>query len=534
MSSRLNPIPIAIGLLVAVLTILCTVACWQISNSIVDKTQRAELEISANALIQSLHTHMSELEAEITLEIGPSTLNAQLSEDQFAKLTQHILSPICIETRTKDGALLTQRCTEDAKFHSLTLTPSLLAPLMASFETKRVSYSEAYSREIGATAQSELFIDAYIPLPQRSNVVAVVVFKTSDWVNKVLALSLNNNIDKNQSYEILDEDHQTISTNNTEPIVHAPNLAVVLPFEQGATKFYLRASWLATPSAQILLLQGFATLITAALTIVSSMLVISSITRRKATAKLKALQDKAGLDARSITLGEMSTAIAHELNQPLGAIHNYASGCIKLLAASGDQTHEITNALEEIKSQSLRGSLIIKSIREFVKRENTAPELFDVSLAIEDIKPLIEIYAKKSQSKLSIEYNKDVFVSMNKALFEQVILNISKNGFESMQNAHHAQRLLEIKVRKEALEFNNGQLAATIAFKDCGCGIKAELEDKLFKPFVSTKDDGMGVGLSFCQSIVERQGGRITWDRNPEGGTTFYLNLPITNLEVAA
>ena len=120
---------------------------------------------------------------------------------------------------------------------------------------------------------------------------------------------------------------------------------------------------------------------------------------------------------------------------------------------------------------------------------------------------------------------------MNKALLEQVLLNITKNGFEAMQDTSQPNRQLEISVGTTGLELNAPSQWAFVSVSDLGCGVSEHIQNKLFKPFISTKDNGMGVGLNFCQSIVERQGGKIVWENKPTGGATFHLNLPIANLD---
>ena len=411
-----------------------------------------------------------------------------------------------------------------------------------AFETKRISYSTAYSREI--SNNKEMFIDMYVPLPQNKNLITVVTLKTDAWLSHIFEKSKYIGIDKNQSYEILDDLQQLISSsrdsssNLAQPIealgVEAENsdhLQFSEVIEHANLSLTLRERWITPISHEVKLTQWVLVIFASLFSFVLVMLFETTLKRRRSERSLKLLQDKAESDARSVTLGEMSTAIAHELNQPLGAIHNYAIGCQSLLNKSGEKNEDLFKALEEIKAQALRGSLIIKSIREFVKRENTTSELIDLSEAINAIKPLIELQAKKANSSLSIRCAKPVHVLMNKALLEQVLLNITKNGFEAMQDTSQPNRQLEISVGTTGLELNAPSQWAFVSVSDLGCGVSEHIQNKLFKPFISTKDNGMGVGLNFCQSIVERQGGKIVWENKPTGGATFHLNLPIANLD---
>jgi C4-dicarboxylate-specific signal transduction histidine kinase len=216
------------------------------------------------------------------------------------------------------------------------------------------------------------------------------------------------------------------------------------------------------------------------------------------------------------------------LNQPLGAIENFASGCERLLKKDITRVDDVLKALAQIRSEASRGAQVIKSIREFVKRDNEQQELVSVQGVFSGLTPLLEIQAKSSHSKLNLECRKDIHLTTNRALFEQVLLNLARNGFEAMADQPTNARELSIRASASQEVASN---TAQITVEDNGSGIDDAFEKKLFTPFASTKPNGMGIGLSLCLSIVERQGGSIRWERREQGGTKFTLVLPKTEVE---
>jgi signal transduction histidine kinase len=248
--------------------------------------------------------------------------------------------------------------------------------------------------------------------------------------------------------------------------------------------------------------------------------------RRAAKKRYEALEDKLQTDARIASLGEMSTAIAHELNQPLGAIQNYAYATEKLLKQSGLSFDPlIAQGLSQIRHEAARSSEVIKSIRSFIKREESAAESIDVSTMLDELKPLLEIQAHSLGCRIQIESEPGLRLNCSKALLQQVLLNMCRNGLEAMQSTPKNARLLIISCKHDALTKK-----VAISIKDKGHGISEEVEKSLFKPFFTTKKDGLGIGLNLCLSIAERQGGSVTWRNNDDGGACFLLELPFDRL----
>jgi hypothetical protein len=231
-------------------------------------------------------------------------------------------------------------------------------------------------------------------------------------------------------------------------------------------------------------------------------------------------QEKVQLTSRLITMGEMASSLAHELNQPLTAIANYSMGTVARLKSGNAAPEVILPALEKASEQAQRAGAIIRRIREFVKRSEPNRSLTDVRSIIDDAVGFAEIEAKRRNVVISTDipdHIEPVFVDA--ILIEQVLLNLLKNGIDAMRDIPESARQLNLHIVDRASEVE-------FVVADRGHGVPAALKAKLFEPFFSTKQDGMGMGLNICRTIIEFHHGRLTVDDNPGGGAVFKFSLP--------
>jgi hypothetical protein len=258
--------------------------------------------------------------------------------------------------------------------------------------------------------------------------------------------------------------------------------------------------------------------------------IASDITLRKTTEEIaRQQQDKVQFTARLMTLGEMASSLAHELNQPLTAISNYSEGALARLRAGGMPGDELRAALEKTSMQAQRAGGIIRRIREFVKRSEPRRRPTPAARIVDDAVAFAEIEAAKKRIAIVADIDPDLPpVDADPILVEQVLLNLLKNAVDAMQGA--AVPRIDIRVRRIA------ESTAEFAVIDRGAGIAAEHLDSVFTPFFSTKSDGMGMGLNICRSIVEFHQGQLSIERNPEpaGGTVMRFTLPLVIQEPAA
>jgi two-component system sensor kinase FixL len=247
---------------------------------------------------------------------------------------------------------------------------------------------------------------------------------------------------------------------------------------------------------------------------------IRDLTERQRTeARLQELQAELVHISRLTALGEMASALAHELNQPLSAIANYMKGSRRLIENSTDETCALVReAMDKAAEQSLRAGQIIRRLRDFVARGESERRVESITKLVEEASALALVGAK--ERGVRVRYNLDSSLDLvlaDKVQVQQVMLNLVRNALEAMDHAER--RELTISTRSSP----GGMVAISVA--DTGSGIAPEIAAQLFQPFITTKAQGMGVGLSISRTIIEAHGGQISVEPNPGGGTIFRFTL---------
>ena len=252
--------------------------------------------------------------------------------------------------------------------------------------------------------------------------------------------------------------------------------------------------------------------------------IATDITLRKETEEIvRQQQEKVQFTSRLMTMGEMASSLAHELNQPLTAINNYSQGVLNRLQKGPLPAEELLPALEKTSNQAQRAGKIIRRIREFVKRSEPRRRSALAVRVIEDAIGFAEIEAAKK--RIAIVATVDPALPplyADPILIEQVLLNLLKNAVDAMD--HALIRRIDVTAG-----FAAEPGLAEIAVIDRGSGIPEEHLANLFTPFFSTKSEGMGMGLNICRSIIEFHQGRFRVERNPEptGGTVMRFTLEL-------
>ena len=238
-------------------------------------------------------------------------------------------------------------------------------------------------------------------------------------------------------------------------------------------------------------------------------------------------QEKLESSARLASMGEIASTLAHELNQPLAAISSYTTGALNLLngcarTGSTPDPAGLRLALERASIQAQRAGQIIRSVHAFVKQHEASRAPVSVRTLIDGIVPLVELQAHKSFVVLRVDIAPGLpSVLADRVLIEQVLLNLTRNAIESMEDIAPQQRILQITASR-----NGGDGGVRIAVIDHGHGIAAPIAERLFSPFFSTKAEGMGMGLNICRTAIEFHGGQLVYSENPAGGTIFEFALP--------
>ena len=226
--------------------------------------------------------------------------------------------------------------------------------------------------------------------------------------------------------------------------------------------------------------------------------------------------------SRLITMGEMASSLAHELNQPLSAIANYCAGCVKRMQAGNYRFEDLLAAMQKAGEQAERAGKIIRRMRDMVKKSD--PKCLPVSLQelIDETRAFADIEAQRSGTQIAVRIPENLpRIVVDRIMIEQVLLNLVKNGIESMGDIPFDRRHLSIQARvldERMLE---------IAVADQGHGLPEEDVERIFAPFYTTKPDGMGIGLAICRSIIEFHQGRLWVEAGRDGGTIFRFTVPI-------
>ena len=224
--------------------------------------------------------------------------------------------------------------------------------------------------------------------------------------------------------------------------------------------------------------------------------------------------------SRLSTMGEMASALAHELNQPLAAITNYLHASGRMLQGSSDErAARVKEVMDKAAAQALRAGEVVRHLREFVARGETEKEVASVRKLVEEASALALLVAKEQSVQLSLQFDPSIdLVLVDRVQIQQVLLNLLRNAIEAMQASARRELVISTAAAPDDL------VEVTVA--DSGSGIAPEIAGKLFERFVTTKQHGMGVGLSISRTIVESHGGRIAVEPNPEGGTIFRFTIP--------
>lgn len=245
--------------------------------------------------------------------------------------------------------------------------------------------------------------------------------------------------------------------------------------------------------------------------------------RQNAEVHAQQLQTELAHLSRYTALGEMAATLAHELNQPLTAIVSFVKGSRRLIErVEGSVADELRDAMTQAASEALRAGEIIRRLREFVVRRDGDYLMEDLQKLIEEACALALIGAQKRGVQVSYQFDRRVTaVFADRIQIQQVLVNLLRNAVEAMDSSSRRELRVTTTLRSDGL--------AEVAVSDTGSGISPDIALKLFQPFVTTKQSGMGVGLSISRTIVEAHDGRIWVEPNPEGGTVFRFTLPIVS-----
>jgi two-component system, LuxR family, sensor kinase FixL len=248
----------------------------------------------------------------------------------------------------------------------------------------------------------------------------------------------------------------------------------------------------------------------------------------KTESRLQELQSQLVRISSLTAMGEMASTLAHELNQPLSAIANFTKGASRMLEGSSDERSTmLREAMDGATEQALRAGNIIRHLRDFVARGESEHTIERLVKLVEDAIALSLVGAKDQHIRVRFQFHHaDAFVLADKIQIQQVLLNLIRNAIEAMKDCDRRELCIATESAADGM--------VTISVADSGAGMAPGAGAQIFQPFFTTKEQGMGVGLSISRTIIEAHGGRIWVEPNPTGGTKFNFTLRVaTDEEVA-
>jgi two-component system sensor kinase FixL len=245
---------------------------------------------------------------------------------------------------------------------------------------------------------------------------------------------------------------------------------------------------------------------------------VSDLTEREANdARLEQLQAEVVHISRLSAMGEMASALAHELNQPLSAIANYLNGARRLMERAATTDPRVVEAVNKAAEQALRAGDIIRRLRDFLARGEGERSVESLAKLVHEGGGLALVGGKEAGVEVRYELDPHLDrVVVDRVQIQQVMVNLIRNALDAMQDQPRRFLLISTKV--------DGDMAV-VSVADTGSGLDEAAAARLFQPFVTTKAQGMGVGLSISRTIVEAHGGRIWTEPNPGGGTIFHFSV---------
>jgi signal transduction histidine kinase len=240
----------------------------------------------------------------------------------------------------------------------------------------------------------------------------------------------------------------------------------------------------------------------------------------KSEQESRRLQDELLHAGRISTMGELAGALAHEINQPLSAIMSNAQAATRYLALPQPDLQEVREILIDIAKEDARAGDVISRLRAFLKKKKTEFGLFDLNSIFQEVLGLLYSDAVIREVVIATEFDPRLpSVVGDRIQLQQVALNLMLNAFEAMTTCAPAERRVMIRT-----EWKDTQILAAIT--DNGNGISSDEAEKIFKPFYTSKPQGLGMGLAICRSIINNHQGRLWVENNPDRGATFFFTLP--------
>jgi two-component system, LuxR family, sensor kinase FixL len=243
--------------------------------------------------------------------------------------------------------------------------------------------------------------------------------------------------------------------------------------------------------------------------------------QRAAEEERRALEARLAHVGRFSLMGEMAAGIAHEINQPLSAIVTYSQAARRLLENPAAEKEALVKACGNISEQVHRASQVVENLRNFIRKHDVVKESLDLNAVIAGVMTLLLADTNRAGIAVATQFAQSLpRVEADAIQLQQVLLNLTRNAVDAMQTSPRKTSGIRIST------FSGHQGEVSFEVRDHGTGVSSRLGQVIFDPFVTTKPEGLGVGLAISRTIVQNHGGKLTYSDNPEGGAVFTVSLP--------
>jgi signal transduction histidine kinase len=486
------------AVVVLLLIALLVITPWLSEQWAIHRLQ-IRLQIAGTHFAQQLELHLDGLERQAWLrasELRDPEKNFQKNSEEWLKVSDEVvaLRLIGAEGQTRHSATRM-----DMPSMALQLLPSQSLALVHTQELNTQSYSALYE------LAGKKVVDLYVPLSHQTGMTLVTTLDTSAWT--FLA---------DQNLEV-PEISVAVTPYRTDTFEESRFLRVNHPSWEGHWSIELKSHEFTADILKILRpVFGLVAMF------LSVLLVLHFRNHKlRLRAEENAIEKSRLLEKQSrlSMLGEMSASLAHEINQPLAIISNYAVAGQMQLQREPDVAL-LQKLLQKIQEQSQRAAQVLVSVRGLLHQGPVQSVCTNIEQLIQHLLPHLRQQANPLGIEINFQAQKNLFATIDPLLFDQVLLNLVRNGLQSVEKSNSTQKEISItaSTRDQTIE---------IEVKDTGSGIAPEIERHIFDPFFTTKKDGLGIGLNLCRSVIERFQGRLVLRSNSAEGVCFVIELPI-------